>query len=53
MDLKDITKAVEKIDKDDVEKVVDTVKEGAKKMGIEDLDDVKEKLSEVTDKIKK
>lgn len=48
IDLKDLAG---KIDKEDVEKVVDTVKEGAKKIGIENMDDVKEKVNEVKDKL--
>lgn len=50
IDLKDLAG---KIDKEDVEKAVDTVKEGAKKIGIEDMNDVKEKLEEVKDMIGK
>ncbi len=50
MDLKDIAK---NIDKEDVEKAVDTVKDGAKKLGINDLNDVKEKVDDIKDKLKK
>lgn len=53
MDIKDITEKIEKIDKKEVEKVVDAVKDGAKKMGIDDIGDVKDKLGEVTSKLKK
>ena len=50
MDIKDLAK---NIDKKDVEKAVETVKEGAKKLGIEDLDDVKEKAQEIKKMIDK
>ena len=57
MDLKDISKEVtekvEKFDKKDIEKVVDTVKEGAKKVGINDVSDIKEKIVDATSKLKK
>lgn len=57
MDLKDISKEVtekvEKFDKKDLEKVVDTVKEGAKKVGINDVSDIKEKIVDATSKLKK
>ena len=57
MDIKDIAKdvaeKVDKIDKKEVEKVVDAVKDGAKELGINDVEDVKEKAMEVASKLKK
>ena len=50
MDLKEIAK---NIDKDDVEKAVKTVKDGAKQLGIENMDDVKEKVDDIKDMFKK
>ena len=50
MDIKEVAK---NIDKKDVEKAVDTVKDGAKKLGINDLNDVKEKVGDIADKLKK
>ena len=50
MDLKEVAK---NIDKKDVEQAVDTVKDGAKKLGINDLGDVKEKVDDIKDKLKK
>ena len=50
MDIKDLAK---NIDQKDVEKAVETVKDGAKKLGIEDLGDVKEKVDGIKDKFKK